>query len=238
MLTKKGGAFLNIKETVIEVVYAIIPITVLVTILQFTVAKLPSEVFMSFIGGSIMVALGLILFLIGVKVGFLPIGEMVGSAMVSKGKLWIILFFGFIIGFVVTVAEPDVQVLAQQIDGVSEGTISKGVIIVAVALGVGVFVALALLRIFLNIPITYLLVGGYALAFLLTLFSPQEFRAVSFDAGGVTTGPMTVPFILALGVGVASVTGKKRTKSDSFGLVALASIGPILAVLLLGVLLG
>lgn len=230
-----GGAFLNIKETVVEVVYAIIPITVLVTILQFTVAKLPTEVFINFIGGSIMVMLGLIFFLAGVKTGFLPVGELVGSSLVSKGKLWIMLFFGFIIGFVVTVAEPDVQILARQVDGVSDGAISKSIIVAAVALGVGIFVALALLRIFLKIPITYLLIGGYALVFILALFTSPEFLAVSFDAGGVTTGPMTVPFILALGVGVASVTGKKRSSSDSFGLVALASIGPILAILLMGV---
>lgn len=226
---------MNVKETVLEVVYAVIPITVLVTVLQLTVGKLPAETFFNFICGAVMVMLGLILFLLGVKAGFLPIGEMVGSSMVSKGKLWIILFFGFIIGFVVTVAEPDVQVLAWQVDSVSEGTIGKGIIVSVIALGVAIFVALALLRIFLKIPINYLLIGGYALVFILAMITAPEFVAVSFDAGGVTTGPMTVPFILALGVGVASVTGKSRSSDDSFGLVGLASIGPILAVLLLGV---
>ncbi|ADL07374.1 protein of unknown function DUF1538 [Thermosediminibacter oceani DSM 16646] len=132
-------------------------------------------------------------------------------------------------------AEPDVQVLAAQVDAVSDGAINKFIIVTAVACGVGIFVSLALLRIFLRIPINYLLVIGYALVFLLALVTAPEFVAVSFDAGGVTTGPMTVPFILALGVGVASVTGKRTSSSDSFGLIALASIGPILAVLLLGV---
>lgn len=226
---------MNIKETVVEVVYAVIPITVLVTIMQFTVGRLPAEVFINFIGGSIMVMLGLIFFLVGTKVGFLPIGELVGTALVSKGKLWIMLFFGFIIGFVITIAEPDVQVLSRQVSIVSDGAISKGVIVAAVALGVGIFVSLGLLRIFLKTPITYLLIGGYALAFIIALFTSPEFLAVAFDAGGVTTGPMTVPFILALGVGVASVTGNKSSSNDSFGLVALASIGPILAVLLMGV---
>lgn len=226
---------MNIKEVVLEVVYAVIPITVLVTVLQFTVAKLPAGAFINFIGGSIMVMLGLVLFLIGVKIGFLPVGEMVGSAIVSKGKLWIVLFFGFVIGFVVTVAEPDVQVLAQQVYGVSDGAISKSLIVAVVALGVAIFVALALLRIFLKIPLNYLLIGGYALVFIIALFTSPEFLAVSFDAGGVTTGPMTVPFILALGVGVTSVTGSKHSSDDGFGLVALASVGPILAVLLLGV---
>ena len=226
---------MSIKGTAIEVVYATIPITVLITILQFTVAKLPAVVFMNFIGGSILVMLGLVFFLTGVKVGFLPVGELIGSTLVSKGKLWLILFFGFVLSFVVTVAEPDVQVLARQVDSVSGGDISKSIIIVTVAAGVGIFIALALLRIFLNIPLIYLLAGGYALAVILAFFTPPEFLAVSFDAGGVTTGPMTVPFLLALGVGVAAVKGKKRASDDSFGLVALASIGPILAVLLMGV---
>ncbi|TYP56113.1 DUF1538 domain-containing protein [Thermosediminibacter litoriperuensis] len=223
------------KETVKEVFSAVVPITVLVTILQLTVAKLPTNVFINFIGGAVLVILGLTLFLIGAKVGFLPVGEMVGSSLVTKGKLWLILFFGFVIGSAVTVAEPDVQVLAGQVDSVSGGAISKFIIVTAVACGVGIFVSLALLRIFLRIPINYLLVIGYALVFLLALVTSPEFVAVSFDAGGVTTGPMTVPFILALGVGVASVTGKRTSSSDSFGLIALASIGPILAVLLLGV---
>ncbi len=226
---------MNIWETILEVLYAIVPIAVLVSLLQFTVGRLPMEVFVNFIAGSIMVMLGLVLFLIGVKAGFLPIGELIGSTIVSKGKLWLVLFTGFILGFVVTVAEPDVQVLAMQIDGVSGGTISKNIVIASIALGVGISIALALLRIFLRIPITYLLAIGYLAVFVLAFFTAPEFVAVSFDAGGVTTGPMTVPFIVALGVGVASVSGgKKRGESDSFGLVALASVGPILTVLIMG----
>jgi len=227
---------LNIKETFLEVLYAILPVTLLVSVLQLTVGRLPIEVFVHFIGGSVMVVLGLLLFLVGVKAGFLPIGEMIGSSIVSQGKLWLILLIGFILGSAITVAEPDVQVLALQVDAVSAGTIKKTLIIASIALGVGIFVALALLRIFLRIPISYLLIIGYACIFILALLTPPEFVAVSFDAGAVTTGPMTVPFILALGVGVASVTGgKKRNQNDSFGLVALASVGPILAVLILGI---
>jgi hypothetical protein len=228
---------LNIKKTIVEVLYAIIPIILLVSILQVTVGKLSMELFVNFIGGSVMVVLGLIFFLVGVKVGFLPIGEMIGSAIVSKGKLWLILLIGFILGFVVTVAEPDVQVLALQVDTVSGGTISKKLIVASIALGVGIFVALALLRIFLRIPIAYLLGVGYVIVFILALFAPPEFVAVSFDAGGVTTGPMTVPFILALGIGVASVSGgHKRNENNSFGLIALASLGPVLAVLVMGII--
>lgn len=228
---------LNIKETAIEVVVAIIPVTVLITILQLTVGRLPMENFVNFIGGAVLVMLGLFFFLLGVNGGLLSIGELIGSKIVSKGKLWMILLCGFVFGFVVTIAEPDLQVLASQVDSVSGGLITKNVILIAVSLGVAIFVALALLRVFLNIPIRYLLIGGYTLIFVLAMFTAPEFVAVSMDAGGVTTGPMTVPFILALGVGVAAVTSKKNASSDSFGMVALASIGPILAVLLMGVIL-
>lgn len=227
---------MNIKETASEVLFATLPVTLLVTVLQFTILKLPMDMFFRFIGGAVMLMLGLILFLIGAKLGFLPIGEMIGSTIVKKGKLWLILFFGFIVGFAVTIAEPDLQVLASQVDNVSNHAIGKNLLMASVALGVGIFVALAFVRMIFKIPIIYLLAGGYCLAFILSIFTPPEFRAVSFDSGGVTTGPMTVPFIIALGVGVANVVRGNRSSDDSFGLVSLASIGPILAVLLLGVI--
>jgi hypothetical protein len=185
-----------------------------------------------------LVSIGLILFLLGVHIGLLPIGEMIGSALPKMGKAWLVVFWGFLLGFVATVAEPDVRVLALQVDQVANGAISRNLLIYTVALGVAIFVGLAMLRILLKIPITYLLVGGYGLIFLLAAFTPAHFVPISFDAGGVTTGPMTVPFILALGVGVASVLRGKSASTDGFGLVALASIGPILAVLVLGVVYG
>lgn len=226
---------MNVKETIIEVIYAILPITLLITVLQFTIGRLPMDVFMQFIGGVILVMLGLILFLIGVKTGFLPVGELIGSTLTTRGKLSLIVLAGLLIGFVVTVAEPDVQVLALQVDNVSGGILSKSFLVIFVALGVGIFAALALLRMFLNIPITHLLCGCYVVALILSFLAPSEYLAVSFDAGGATTGPITVPFLLSLGVGVSAVMGKKKNSTDSFGLLGLASIGPILAVLLLGV---
>ena len=228
----------DFKDTIKEVVYAVIPITLVVIILQFSIIWLPFEMFLQFLVGVVFVTIGLILFLLGVHIGLLPVGEMIGSALPKTNKLWMILFFAFLLGFVVTVAEPDVRVLANQIDLVSNGEISSNILIYSVALGVGIFVALAMLRIIFNIKITHLLMVGYGLAFLIAAFTPANFIPISFDAGGVTTGPMTVPFILALGVGVASVLKGKASSSDSFGLVALASIGPILAVLILGVIYG
>lgn len=226
----------NIKETTLEVVYAILPIIAIVVILQFSLIWLPIAVFLQFLIGAAMVAIGLIFFLLGVHLGLLPVGELMGTALPKTGKAWVIIFFGFLLGFVVTIAEPDVRVLAIQVDLVSQGVIAKNILIYSVALGVAIFVGLAMLRIILNLPITYFLVGGYGLIFLLAAFVPAQFVPISLDAGGVTTGPMTVPFILALGVGTSAVLRGKKSSGDSFGLVALASIGPILAVLLLGVI--
>jgi hypothetical protein len=231
---ENGGIILDIKATIKEVFYSIAPITAFITLLQITFVKLPAETFISFIGGAILIFIGLTLFLLGVNVGFLPIGEKIGVSIVSKGKMWFALLAAFIIGFVVNVAEPDVQVLASQVNSVTEGTINKGAIIAIVSLGVGFFVALGILRILLKVPMKYVLLVGYAIVFLVALFTSPSFLGVAFDSGGVTTGPMTVPFILALGAGVASITSKDSA-ADSFGLVALASLGPIMAVLIMGV---
>lgn len=225
----------DIKETIHEVFYAVLPITAVVFILQFTLIWLPLATFLQFLVGLVMVALGLTLFLWGVQVAMLPIGEMIGASLPRMGKAWLVVLFGAILGFAATVAEPDVRVLAMQVDQVSAGEIGSNLLIYTVAAGVAFFVGLAMLRIILSISITWLLVAGYALVFLLASFTPAHFVPVSFDAGGVTTGPMTVPFILALGVGVASVLGGKNASTDGFGLVALASIGPILAVMMLGI---
>jgi hypothetical protein len=228
----------RIQDAVREVVYAVLPITVVVIVLQFTLIWLPLEVFFQFLVGVVLVSAGLILFLFGVHHGMLPVGEYIGAALPKTGKLWLVVVFGILLGFVVTIAEPDVRVLATQVDFVSGGAVSKNLLIFAVALGVAIFVGLAMLRMIMGIPIIYILVVGYGLIFALAAFTPPHFVPISFDAGGVTTGPMTVPFILALGVGVASVLGGKSASRDGFGLVALASIGPVLAVLLLGVFFG
>lgn len=226
----------KIKETAVEVIYAIMPITLLVIVMQILFLRLPVSTLIQFLISVLMVSLGLILFLVGVHIGLLPIGELVGSSLPKTGKVWLVIFFGFLLGFVITVAEPDVRVLAIQVDIVSQGVITKHVLIYAVALGVAISVGLSMLRIILNIPIQYLLTAGYTLVFVLASFTPFQFVPISFDAGGVTTGPMTVPFILALGIGVSAVLGGRSSSTDGFGLVALASIGPIIAVLLLGVI--
>ena len=228
----------GIKKTSLEVIMAVLPVTIVVFLLQLTIMRIPWVEFSQFIVGVVMVSAGLILFLLGVHYGLLPVGELIGSVLPKQGKIWMVVFFGFLFGFVVTMAEPDVRVLAMQVEMVSGGGITRNILIVAVAIGVAFFVGVSMIRIIFNIPLTYILAVGYAIVFLLASFTPTNFIPISFDAGGVTTGPLTVPFVLALGVSVASVMGGRTASADGFGLIALASIGPILTVMLLGVFLG
>ncbi len=225
-----------IRRTLQDVILGILPISVLVSLLHFFVVEVPGSVYADFLGGTLLVGLGLLLFLLGVNVGLLKAGGAIGSALSSNGKLWVILLFGFIVGFAVTVPEPDVQVLALQVGAVSQGSIDQNSLVMLIALGVGVFTALALLRVFLGLSTYYILVGGYGLAFILLPFYPPEYASIAFDAGGVTTGSLTVPFVLSLGVGVYAVAARKSRYSNSFGILALASLGPVLTVLIFGVL--
>lgn len=227
----------NVKDTFKEVAAAILPVTIVILILQFTLIKLPLEAVLQFLIGAAFVGIGFFFFLLGVTAGLLPVGEMIGKRLPKTKKSWVIITTGFMLGLAVTIAEPDVRVLAKQIDQVSGGEVTTGVLIIAVALGLAIFVALAMVRTIFSIPIHYLLIAGYIAVFTLSIFVPKAFVSISFDAGGVTTGPMAVPFILALGVGVASVLRTRSSSaSEGFGLVGLASIGPILAIMVLGVL--
>ncbi len=227
---------MNIKAIMKEVLQAILPITLVIVILQLAIIRLPMKDFIYFLLGALLTFLGFTLFLLGVRVSLLPIGEIFGVSLMKNENLWFIIGFGIALGFAVTIAEPGLQVLADQITDVSNGEIPKYLLMVVVSLGLGFFLALSLLRMIFKISLRILLLCGYILVFALSIFSSPKFFAVSFDAGGVTTGPMTVPFILALGVGMSSVSGSRTASADSFGFVGLASVGPILAVLILGMI--
>lgn len=227
----------NIKETFKEVAAAILPVTLVVILLQVILIRLPLEALLQFLIGVAFVSIGFFLFLLGVTAGLLPVGELIGKMLPRTKKTWLIIGTGFLLGLAVTIAEPDVRVLAKQIDQVSKGEIGTGILVLSVALGLAIFVALAMARTIFSIPLHYMLIGGYVLVFAMSMFVPEAFVSISFDSGGVTTGPMAVPFILALGVGVASVLrADSSSDSEGFGLIGLASIGPILAVMILGVL--
>ena len=224
------GISSQLTEKIKETVSSVLPITLIVLVLSFTLAPVPNGVLISFILGALLLILGMGLFTLGVDVSMTPMGTLIGSSITRSRKLWLVIGCSLIIGIIVTVAEPDLQVLADQVP-----TVDTQLIIWAVAAGVGVFLVLAMLRVLFRIRLNYLLIGCYLLVFGLAAVTPQEFLAVAFDSGGVTTGPMTVPFIMALGVGAAAFRSDAHAKDDSFGLVALCSVGPILAMLIVGI---
>ena len=228
---KAENVFAVFKKPLHESLTSVLPVMLIVLVLCFTIAPVPNNAMVAFLLGGVMLIAGMGLFTLGSEMSMIPLGQAVGSEITRRKKVWIITVVGFLIGMIITVAEPDLQVLANQVPA-----IENNVIIWSVAVGVGVFLVIALLRIVLGIQLRWLLIGFYAIVFTLAMFVSPDFWAVAFDSGGVTTGPMTVPFIMALGVGVCAVRSDKQAGGDSFGLVALCSIGPIITVLILGLL--
>ena len=214
-----------------ESIASVLPITIIVLLLCFTVAPIPNNMLVSFLMGAALLIVGMAFFTLGADTAMTPIGTKVGSCITKSKKVWLIVFVSFLLGIIITISEPDLQVLANQVPN-----IPNAALIGAVALGVGVFLVIAMLRILFGISLNILLIGFYIVVFGLAMLVPKNFWAVAFDSGGVTTGPMTVPFIMALGVGVSAIRSDRHAGNDSFGLVALCSIGPILAVLVLGLM--
>ncbi len=211
-----------------EAISSVAPIALIVLALAFTIAPLNGPTVLLFVLSAVVLIIGMTLFTLGSEISMTPMGEMVGARMTQKRSLPFLIGAGFLMGAVITIAEPDLTVLASQVPA-----FPNSALIFSVAAGVGVFLVLGLLRIVFRKRLNLMLLFFYALVFVLAIFADNDFLPVAFDSGGVTTGPITVPFILALGVGVAAVRGGKSSEEDSFGLVAMCSIGPILAVLVL-----
>lgn len=226
----------GIKQTLLEVIQAMLPITLVIVILQFTVIEMPVHHFFQFLIGAVMAMAGMTLFLLGVTAGLFPMGKAIGAELPRRGSLPYLIGIAFVIGFTVTIAEPNVLVLGHQINVASEGNISKNLLIYVTAIGIGFFVAMAMVRILFGFPITYLFAAGYAIVLVLSFFTPPEFMPIAFDAGGFSTGLMTIPFILATGLGLSSVLGKRTPSSEGFGIVGLACLGPIIGIMALGVI--
>ena len=220
----------QMKEKLFESISSVFPITAIVLLLSITIAPVETGVMVLFMFGSFLLILGMSLFTLGAGLSMQPMGEGIGVQMSRAKKPIIPLLACFVLGVLITIAEPDLQVLAEQIPSIPNLTL-----ILAVAIGVGVFLVVAMLRTLLGIRLSKLLLVFYAVVFALAFFAPRDFIPAAFDSGGVTTGPITVPFIMALGVGMASIRSDKRSAEDSFGLVALCSIGPILSVLILSI---
>ncbi len=236
-LLKKLKFMRGFSEKIVESVRSVLPIVLIVLALSFTLLRgeISGFTLLAFLLGAAMLVIGSAFFTLGADVSMMPIGEEVGAHLVKSRKVWLIALICFIIGVIITIAEPDLKVLADQVP-----IVETNVLIYAVAAGIGIFLVLSFLRILFQIRLSYILLFFYALIFLLILspLIPNDFVAIAFDSGGVTTGPITVPFIMALGLGLASLRGDKTSQEDSFGLVALCSVGPILTVLLLGIFSG
>ena len=221
----------KLMEKLDEAIGATLPVIAIVLILSLTIAPVTTSVLLAFLFGGVMLIVGNMFFTLGAELAMEPMGQHMGAKITKTRKLWLILLIGFFLGFLITVSEPDLQVLANQVQ-----SIPNNALIFSIAGGVGLFLVLALLRILLGVRLRTMLIASYALLFLLTLFTPSDFLAVAFDSGGVTTGPMTVPFIMAFGIGISSIRSDRHAADDSFGLISLCSVGPIIAVLILSLI--
>lgn len=219
----------KLKEKILESLSAVLPITGIVLLLSILLVPVALGAMVMFIVGAVMLVIGMGFFQLGAEMAMTPLGEGIGVQISKTRNILVVFLIGFFMGMIITISEPDLQVLAQQVPSIANLTL-----ILTVAVGVGIFLALAILRIVFQINLSTILIVLYVALIGLSFLVPKDFLAVAFDSGGVTTGPMTVPFIMAMGVGLASVRGDKNASSDSFGLVALSSVGPVLAVLILG----
>ena len=219
-----------------EVLTSVLPIVFIVLLLNFTLVPLGDEIFV-FLVSAVFLLIGLTGFLIGVEVGISPIGDHMGEGLARSGKLWIVLLLGLVLGFLISIAEPDLHIVANQVEQVSGGLISKISIVVVVSVGIAIMLAVGLARIMYNIPLYIVLTALYAIILVMTFFASQDFIAISFDASGATTGALTVPFVLALALGTSKLKkDSKASEKDSFGLVAIVSTGAIIAVMLMSII--
>lgn len=226
-----GGVYLKLSGSALkESIQSVLPIFAIVLVLSISLASVPSGVLVMFLFGTLLLIVGMGFFTIGTEMSMTPIGEGIGNQISKSKNIIIPILVCFVLGMLVTIAEPDLQVLAEQVP-----SIPNVVLILSVAVGVGVFLVISFIRIRKGIPLSRLLIVCYALAVILALFVADNFIPTAFDSGGVTTGPVTVPFIMALGAGLATMSGTKKSQENSFGLVSLCSIGPILFVLILSI---
>ena len=219
-----------LKGKIMEAFTSVLPITAIVLIASVILVPMPSGTILMFLAGAALLIIGMGFFTLGADMAMMPMGEGIGIQLTKSTRLILMILVSFVMGMLITIAEPDLQVLGRQFPSIPSFDL-----IITVAVGVGIFLIIAVLRPLLKIRLSVLLVFFYIITFIAAYFAPNTFVAVGFDSGGVTTGPITVPFILAMGVGISSIRSDKNSQEDSFGLVALCSVGPILAVLLLGI---
>jgi hypothetical protein len=225
-----------LREKLLEVLQVVAPLILSVCVLQFTIVHAPTALFVQFLIGSVLAIVGMLLLFVGIDLGIVPMGKFVGAELPKKGSIVLIITVAFAIAFVTTMPEPDVMVLSTQVDAASKGAISGRTVLYVISLGLATLAALAMARIIFGWPMRYLLAIAYLLSLALAVFAPPQFVPLAFDGGSVTTGVLSAPVIIAVAIGVSSVLAGRSAVSDGFGLVGFASIGPIIAILLMGLL--
>lgn len=224
----------KLREAFLEVVGPVLPVTILVVFLQLVVVRVPTHLFVRFGIGVVLVIVGLFLFLVGVRMGLIPVGEYIGAHLPERVRPWLLVGVVFILGFVATIAEPDVRVLSDVIDSVSSGRLGRYSLILFIGAGLGIALAGAIVRQIVGARMALIFGGGYAVVLGLFPFISPEFVAISLDSGATTTGPLTVPLIIALGLGVAHTIARRNSVEDGFGLIGIASLGPVLLLVIIG----
>lgn len=225
-----------LKDGLLEVLRAVGPLAAVALLLLVTLVDASAAVILQFIVGVTLVVAGMLLLFSGIELGILPMGRFIGSELPKRGSVLLIIAVAFGLGFATTLAEPDVLVLASQVDQASQGAIREHAVLYVIAVGLAIFAALAMARVVYGFPITYLLGAAYLAMIVLSLVTPTEFVALAYDSGGVTTGVLTAPVVIALAIGVSSVLAGRSAVSDGFGLLGFASIGPIIAIMLMGLM--
>jgi hypothetical protein len=227
----------ELRSRLLEVLRSVGPLLGLICLLQVTLVQAPAALFVQFLAGSTLVIFGLVLLFLGVDLGILPMGRFIGAEMPRKGSVALIVGVGFGIGFATTIAEPDVLVLARQIDEISKGDIDGTVVLYVIGMGVALCTALAMARVVYGVSLRLLLTGVLGAAILLSFVAPPEMVPLAYDAGSVTTGVLTAPVVISVAVGLSSVLADRSAVSDGFGVLGLASVGAIIAILVMGVML-
>jgi hypothetical protein len=226
----------NIYATSIEALIGVLPVVLLLLLFNRFVLRVPLENPRETFIGLALTVVGIVLFSNGLKIGLLPLGETVGINLPGHAPVWLVLAFAFVLGFGVTLAEPSLQALGEQIEELSAGIIPKRAMILTVALGIGLGVTMGVIKIIFQIPTSKILLPSLILIAILMQFAPRAAVGIAFDAAGVTTGPVTVPTIIALGVGIATALGGRDPLIDGFGLIALCLVGVTFTVLILGMI--
>lgn len=229
-----AAIFDGLGSTTLGVVRTLLPLVGLFFVFQFLFMKLPRSYITGLLKGTVLAMVGLLLFLQGVHIGFLPAGEAIGEVLGGISLKWLLIPFGMFVGFLTTLGEPAVRILSGEVEKASAAAIRKTVVLYAICLGVALFVGLGMAKIIYGIPLQYVVIPGYAAALVMLWLSDKDFLSIAFDAGGVATGPMAVTFLMAIAIGISSALEGRDPVIHGFGLIALIALAPILSVMALG----